>query len=131
MSSGESIAGGKSGDAFLSLRRLTKRYGDFLAVDSMNLDVPRGELVAFLGPSGCGKTTSLRMIAGLTPQSEGRSKPGTSTTMVFFEVFDPNVCSRRSVVTQSATRRGPLPRHVATHLLLRDAGWKAARSCLC
>jgi putative spermidine/putrescine transport system ATP-binding protein len=72
MSSRGSIAGGKSGDAFLSLRGLTKRYGDFLAVDSMNLDVPRGELVAFLGPSGCGKTTSLRMIAGLTPQSEGR-----------------------------------------------------------
>jgi len=71
MSNRESGAGGKSGGAFLSLRGLTKRYGDFLAVDHMNLDVPKGELVAFLGPSGCGKTTSLRMIAGLTPQSEG------------------------------------------------------------
>ena len=68
----ESDAGGTSGDAFLSLRGLTKRYGDFLAVDHMSLEVPKGELVAFLGPSGCGKTTSLRMIAGLTPQSEGR-----------------------------------------------------------
>ena len=72
MSNKESGAGGKSGDAFLSLRGLTKRYGDFLAVDHMNLEVPKGDLVAFLGPSGCGKTTSLRMIAGLTPQSEGR-----------------------------------------------------------
>jgi putative spermidine/putrescine transport system ATP-binding protein len=71
MASRESSAGGKSGGAFLSLRGLTKRYGDFLAVDTMSLDVPRGELVAFLGPSGCGKTTSLRMIAGLTSQSEG------------------------------------------------------------
>src|SRR5262245_7276775 len=68
----ESDAGAKSGTAFLSLRGLTKRFGDFVAVDRMTLDVPKGELVAFLGPSGCGKTTSLRMIAGLTPQSEGR-----------------------------------------------------------
>ena len=62
----------KSGGAFLSLRGLTKRYDDFLAVDDIDLDVPKGELVALLGPSGCGKTTSLRMIAGLTPQSAGQ-----------------------------------------------------------
>jgi putative spermidine/putrescine transport system ATP-binding protein len=67
----ESSAGGKSGGAFLSLQGLTKRYDDFVAVDNITLGVPKGELVAFLGPSGCGKTTSLRMIAGLTPQSGG------------------------------------------------------------
>src|SRR6478735_8263556 len=67
----ESSAGERSGGAFLSLRGLTKRYADFVAVDNISLDVPKGELVAFLGPSGCGKTTSLRMIAGLTPQSGG------------------------------------------------------------
>jgi putative spermidine/putrescine transport system ATP-binding protein len=50
MSNQESGAGGKSGDAFLSLRGLTKRYGDFLAVDHMNLEVPKGELVASSGP---------------------------------------------------------------------------------
>jgi putative spermidine/putrescine transport system ATP-binding protein len=72
MSNTESGAGRKSGGAFLSLRGLTKRYDDFVAVDNITLDVPRGELVAFLGPSGCGKTTSLRMIAGLTPQSGGQ-----------------------------------------------------------
>jgi putative spermidine/putrescine transport system ATP-binding protein len=71
MPNDESRADATSGDAYLSLRGLTKRYGDFVAVDGMNLDVPKGELVAFLGPSGCGKTTSLRMIAGLTPQSDG------------------------------------------------------------
>ncbi len=65
-------AGANASEAFLSLRGLTKRYGDFVAVDNVNLDVPRGELVAFLGPSGCGKTTSLRMVAGLTPQTNGR-----------------------------------------------------------
>ena len=72
MSHPDSGAGAKPGDAFLSLRGLTKRYDDFVAVDNVTLDVPRGALVAFLGPSGCGKTTSLRMIAGLTPQSGGR-----------------------------------------------------------
>lgn len=72
MPNDESGAGATSGEAFLSLRGLTKHYGDAVAVDNINLDVPKGQLVAFLGPSGCGKTTSLRMIAGLTPQSGGR-----------------------------------------------------------
>ena len=59
------------GQGFLSLRGLTRRYDHFTAVDDLNLDVAKGELVAFLGPSGCGKTTSLRMIAGLVPASSG------------------------------------------------------------
>lgn len=59
------------GEGFLSLRGLTRRYGTFNAVDDLNLDVAKGELVAFLGPSGCGKTTSLRMIAGLAPSTSG------------------------------------------------------------
>ena len=57
---------------YLSLKAVQKRYGDFHAVDDLNLDVLKGELVAFLGPSGCGKTTSLRMIAGLVPATSGR-----------------------------------------------------------
>ncbi|MCG5234708.1 ABC transporter ATP-binding protein [Xanthobacter oligotrophicus] len=59
------------GQGFLSLRGLTRRYDHFTAVDDLNLDVARGELIAFLGPSGCGKTTSLRMIAGLVPSTSG------------------------------------------------------------
>ena len=58
-------------NGFLSIRSLTKRYDDFTAVDGLDLDVPKGELIAFLGPSGCGKTTSLRMIAGLVPATSG------------------------------------------------------------
>ncbi|BDA83651.1 ABC transporter ATP-binding protein [Aureimonas sp. SA4125] len=55
----------------LSLRGLTKRYDKLVAVDNIDLDVAKGDLIAFLGPSGCGKSTSLRMIAGLTPISSG------------------------------------------------------------
>jgi putative spermidine/putrescine transport system ATP-binding protein len=56
----------------LRLDGLTKRYGDSHAVASLDLAVPKGELVALLGPSGCGKTTTLRMIAGLITPSAGR-----------------------------------------------------------
>src|SRR5947209_7372813 len=63
---------GDSAGAFLSIRGLTKRYGEFAAVEGLDLEVPKGELVAFLGPSGCGKTASLRMIAGLVPATSGR-----------------------------------------------------------
>lgn len=55
----------------LSLKNLTKKFGVVTAVDSVNLDVPPGKLVALLGPSGCGKTTTLNMIAGLLEPSEG------------------------------------------------------------
>ena len=49
--------------ATLELQGLTKRFGEFTAVDSMNLKAAEGEMIALLGGSGCGKTTTLRMIA--------------------------------------------------------------------
>jgi len=52
--------------------RVTKRYGDVLAVEDVSFRVETGELVTLLGPSGCGKTTTLRMVAGLEPVSRGR-----------------------------------------------------------
>jgi iron(III) transport system ATP-binding protein len=50
---------------FLSLRRIQKSFGAFVALRDIDLDIAQGELVCFLGPSGCGKTTLLRIIAGL------------------------------------------------------------------
>jgi ABC-2 type transport system ATP-binding protein len=55
----------------IELRSLTKKYGSFTAVDSLDLVVPRGELFGFLGPNGAGKTTTLRMIAGILRPTAG------------------------------------------------------------
>ena len=63
---------GQGGSApSVSLRSVTKRFGDFTAVRGMDLDVPRGQFFTMLGPSGCGKTTTLRMIAGFEEPTEG------------------------------------------------------------
>jgi iron(III) transport system ATP-binding protein len=57
--------------AFLRMRELSKKFGEFTALDRISLDIHEGEFVCFLGPSGCGKTTLLRAIAGLDPQTSG------------------------------------------------------------
>jgi spermidine/putrescine transport system ATP-binding protein len=53
------------------LAGITKRFGDFVAVDDLNLDIYEGEFFSLLGPSGCGKTTTLRMIAGFEEPTQG------------------------------------------------------------
>ena len=57
--------------AQLKLKNVTKRFGEVIAVNKLNLDVEQGECFSFLGPSGCGKTTTLRMIAGFEDLDEG------------------------------------------------------------
>jgi ABC-2 type transport system ATP-binding protein len=69
------------GDAVLELSGVTKRYGDFLAVDGVSFDAPKGCILGLLGPNGAGKTSTLRMILGITPPNEGEiaifgKKPG-------------------------------------------------------
>ncbi|HTO19286.1 MAG TPA: ribosome-associated ATPase/putative transporter RbbA [Pseudomonas sp.] len=52
---------------------LTMRFGDFVAVRDVNLRIPRGEIFGFLGSNGCGKSTTMKMLTGLLPASEGEA----------------------------------------------------------
>jgi ABC-type Fe3+/spermidine/putrescine transport system ATPase subunit len=60
----------------ITLTSLTKRFGEVVAVDQLDLQIAEGELIALLGPSGCGKTTTLRMIAGFEPPTGGSIRIG-------------------------------------------------------
>ena len=55
----------------IEIKNLTKRYGDQLAVDGLDLSIEDGQFITLLGPSGCGKTTTLRMLAGFIQPDEG------------------------------------------------------------
>lgn len=55
----------------IEIRQLTKKYGDFTAVDDISLSVRRGEIFGFLGPNGAGKTTTIRILAGLSLPTSG------------------------------------------------------------
>jgi spermidine/putrescine transport system ATP-binding protein len=63
---------GPERDADVRLVRVTKRFGNVLAVDGISVDIEGGEFFSLLGPSGCGKTTTLRMIGGFEHPDEGR-----------------------------------------------------------
>ena len=62
------------GDNVIETRDLTKKYGDFVAVDALNLRVKRSEVFGLLGPNGAGKTTTILMLLGLTEPTSGKVK---------------------------------------------------------
>src|SRR6187549_1699539 len=59
-------------DATLRVENVTKRFGDFTAVEDLTFDVRAGRVFGFLGPNGAGKTTTIRMIVGITAPDEGK-----------------------------------------------------------
>src|SRR5512133_3236267 len=56
------------------VENLTRRFGDFVAVDHINFEVGAGEVVGYLGPNGSGKTTTIRMLLGLLQPTEGEAR---------------------------------------------------------
>ena len=63
----------RDGEAAIQADGLTRRFGDFTAVDQVSFRIERGEIFGFLGSNGCGKTTTMKMLTGLLPASEGHA----------------------------------------------------------
>jgi sulfate transport system ATP-binding protein len=74
----------------IAANALTKRFGDFLALDDVSIDVPDGSLVALLGPSGSGKSTLLRIVAGL-------ERPDTGSVVIHGEDVTPVPPQKRGI----------------------------------
>jgi ABC-2 type transport system ATP-binding protein len=69
------LANGKTGPA-VHIDKLVKRFGDFVAVDNVSIDVAQGEVFGFLGPNGAGKSTTIRILCGLMAPTSGSAAVG-------------------------------------------------------
>jgi len=91
--------GGEGDDVLLRASGLTKRFGDFVAVDGINIAVRRGEAFGFLGPNGAGKSSTMKMIASVSPVTSGELR-------IFGEdpaTRGPQIRARLGVVPQKDT----------------------------
>ena len=70
-----------SNDKVITAEKLSKRFGDFAAVDGISFDVHKGEIFGFLGANGAGKTTAMRMLCGLSIPTSGQA------TVAGFDVY--------------------------------------------
>ena len=61
-------------EAAIEAKGLTQRFGKFVAVDHVDFRIERGEIFGFLGSNGCGKTTTMKMLTGLLPPTEGQAQ---------------------------------------------------------
>ena len=95
----------------IRLERITKRYGEVLAVREVDLEVQAGELVVLIGPSGCGKTTTLKMINRLIEPSEGAIYVNGEDT----QTLDPQRVAARHRLRDSEHRAFPAHERQAKH----------------
>jgi len=72
----------------IKVENLTKRYAGQTAIQDLNFEVARGEIMGFLGPNGAGKTTSMRILAGFMPPTSGRA------SIAGFDVFEQSLQAR-------------------------------------
>ena len=79
------------GDIAIEARDLTMRFGNFVAVDKVSFRIRKGEIFGFLGSNGCGKSTTMKMLTGLLPSSDGEAR-------LFGQAVDPHdITTRRRV----------------------------------
>jgi len=100
----------------IEARNLTRRYGDFTAVQNVSFKVDEGEIVGMLGPNGAGKTTTLRMVTGFLPPTAGQLTVGGK------DLFAEPVAARRQV--------GYLPENVALYSEMRVSEYLWYRAML-
>ena len=82
---------GDRGLGVITAENLTKRFGDFTAVDNINFEVQKGEIFGFLGANGAGKTTAMRMLCGLSLPTSGKA------TVAGFDVYKENEKIKRNI----------------------------------
>jgi ABC-2 type transport system ATP-binding protein len=75
----------------ITVKNLTKRYRDLVAVDGLTFEVPKGEILGFLGPNGAGKSTTMKILTGFMPASSG------SASVAGFDVFEDPIEVKRRV----------------------------------
>jgi len=78
-------------DKVITAHKLTKKFGDFTAVDHISFDVHKGEIFGFLGANGAGKTTAMRMLCGLSLPTSGEA------TVAGFDVYKKNEKIKKSI----------------------------------
>ena len=61
-------------ETVVEINNLTKRYGEFTALDNLSLTLNRGDILGFIGPNGAGKTTTIRILVGLSRPTSGSAK---------------------------------------------------------
>jgi ABC-2 type transport system ATP-binding protein len=100
----------------IKVENLTKRYAGFTAIQDLNFEVERGEIVGFLGPNGAGKTTTMRILTGYLPATSG------SASIAGFDVFENSLEARRRI--------GYLPENTPLYHDMRVNEYLAYRSHL-